>query len=106
MRITEKSTENAVFFPKNIQNSQQFHKILLHSEFTNKDYIIDNLVDNDNLYDYYSFVCNFSEIPNGEYVYTVDDGDACGLLILGNLKSTVESVEYETNQKYIIYGDE
>lgn len=106
MRITEKSTENVVFFPKNIQKSQQFHNILLHSELTNKDYIIDNLVDNDNLYDYYKFECNFSNIPDGEYKYIIDDNMATGLIILGNVKRTINEVVYSEDPKYIVYDND
>lgn len=110
MRIIQKDGDFNVILPKNmVNNNIKLHKLALKSQMSNFTYTIGNLVDEySNRQDYYRFVINFSQlpIPNGEYIYTVDDSDACGLLILGDVKSTVESVEYKTNQKYIIYGDE
>lgn len=108
MRIKEKTAENIVFFPKNTQNFKQFHTILLHSELTNKDYKLEQLTDKDSLIDYYKFVCNFLEIPNGEYIYTIDDNAACGLIILGEVNSTINNIEYvdEDNNKYIVYDND
>lgn len=107
MRIKEKTTETVVFFPKNSINLSKNHSILLKSELTNKEYILSDLEDKDNLVDYYKFICDFANIPDGEYIYKIDE-DACGLLILGDLKSIIEKVEYveENNNKYIVYNDD
>lgn len=106
MRIIEKTAENIVFFPKNTPNSTEKHSILLHSELTNEDYKLEDLIDNDTLYDYYKFNCNFSNIPDGEYKYIIDDNIATGLIILGNVKRTINEVVYSDDPKYIVYDND
>lgn len=106
MRIIDKFAENIVYFPKNQQSLIEKHIILLKSELTNEEYKLDNLTDLDDLYDYYVFNCNFSNIPDGEYKYIIDDNDACGLLILGKVESKINEVIYTEDQKYIVYDNE
>lgn len=105
MRIKEKTSENVVFFPKNLGKTGKIHTILLHSELTNEDYKFDDVLDTGDLIDYYVFTCDFSNIPDGEYKYNIDN-DACGLIILGDLnkKTKEENVIFtENNNKYIVY---
>lgn len=78
---------------------------MFYSELTNKEYSFDGLTDGDDLADYYVFTLNLSDIPDGEYKYTIDD-DACGLIILGDLQIKANNVVYDdNNNKFIVYGE-
>lgn len=102
MRIIDKNTQNLIYFPKNLNNFKEIHLITFTSEITNKSYSFD-VRDEDNLFDYYVFTLDLSDLPDGEYKYNIDE-DACGLIILGDL-TKINTIYDKNNNKYIIYGE-
>lgn len=104
MKIKEKSSQKLIYFPKNLNSSLSSHQILLKSELTNKEYLFSELLDKDGLVDYYSFILDITNIPDGEYKYYIDDNDACGLIIIGEPSSSSTSYS-EHNNKFIVYGE-
>ena len=110
MKIPIKSTENVVYFPKNLSKNTETSDILLFSELSNKKYEFLKRTDEKNLYDYYVFTLDLSEVEDGEYVYYVkNDGNIVskGVLNIGDINTNTTNTTYVGNDsKFIIYKDE
>lgn len=99
--IVEKD-QHLVYFPRNFSSCQQNYRLILDNEATNKIYVFDNLIDQSNTKLYYLFYLDFSDMPEGEYKYKIDNM-AKGLLRIGHVKN-----EYTSNvneDEIIIYRD-
>lgn len=100
MVIKQKLQETMVYFPKNLVSIQIDHDLVLHSELSNETYTY-TVNDMKAFDDYYVFQLDLTNIPNGEYVYTIDTNKAKGLIIIGDY--TVETKEYFNEQKIKSY---
>lgn len=100
VKVTVKKGEFPYYFPKVRENTIAFHTLTLYDDFGGMVREID-VTDTKNLKDYYYFLIDFTDVPDGEYVYTID-GVEKGLIIIGNLTPnkrqysiTNETVQYE-----------
>ena len=101
--ILDKTDEKTVLIPKNKKSCKLDYKFLLKSELDNKFYGFD-VTDENYLSNYYSFSIDFSDIPNGEYTYQIDDEEK-GLLRIGEIEYDHTDYENNENNDYIVYGD-
>lgn len=104
--IEDKTQENIAYFPKNSSNlTEENLTLLLKSEITLKEYRIDNLIDDGNLYDYFVIRLDLSDMEEGEYIYTLFSQQCqnIGLLRLGKIDQS-STTEYTNNTKYKEYN--
>lgn len=105
--VSDKNIENSVYFPQNIYtNNNDIYKLLLNDRGTNKKYEFEHLEDKHLVqYDFYSFLLNFSNLPEGEYEYTIYDSNekvvGSGLIRLNALEQ--ENTYYNKNNEFIAY---
>lgn len=105
--VSDKNIENSVYFPQNIYtNNTDIYKLVLNDRGTNKEYVFDNLDDKHLVqYDFYSFFLNFSNLPEGEYEYTIFDSNndivGKGLIRLNELEQ--DNIYYNKNNEFIAY---
>lgn len=72
--ISDKSEEKTVYFPKNLYNSTEDLYILkLTDRGTNREYTFELADTLEASYGFYSFKVDFSQIPDGEYEYVVNN---------------------------------
>lgn len=62
-----------------------------------KEYLFDDLTDNDNDSNFYNVIIDFENVEMGEYEYLLDDGEwqSRGLIRVGTLKNDIENKSYE-----------
>lgn len=105
--ISDKNIENSVYFPQNIYtNNNDVYTVVLDDRGTNKKYTFSGLDDKHLVQlSFYTFYINFSNVPEGEYEYTVIDSNdevvARGLIRLNELEQ--ENIIYNDNRTYIAY---
>lgn len=105
--ISNKNIENSVYFPQNIYtDNTNVYKLVLNDRGTNKQYEFVDLEDRHLVqYDFYSFFLNFSNLPEGEYEYTIFDSNdnvvGKGLIRLNELEEN--NVYYNKNNEFIAY---
>lgn len=105
--VSDKNIENSVYFPKNIYTSNTgIYKLVLNDRGTNKQYEFENLDDKHLVqYDFYSFLLDFSTLPEGEYEYTIFDSNndvvGKGLIRLNELIQ--DNIYYNKNNEFIAY---
>ena len=99
--------ENSVYFPQNIytQNTD-IYSIILFDRGTNKKYSFNDLEDRHLVpMSFYTFFINFTNVPSGEYEYSILDSNAKivgnGIIRLGELER--KDVEYNDSRFYIAY---
>ena len=104
LKVIDKTGKVACYFPKNVQSSSQNHTLTFYNDFGGEIYSI-NAKDHKGFKDYYCFYIDLSKIPDGEYIYEIDD-TAKGLIIIGNIlpKETVYDVT-EKNNKVVQYEE-
>lgn len=105
--VSNKNIENSVYFPQNIYtDNTDIYKLILIDRGTNKQYTFENLDDKHLVqFDFYTFFINFSNLPEGEYEYTIFDSNnktvGKGLIRLNELEQ--ENIIYNDNRTYIAY---
>ena len=105
--VSNKNIENSVYFPQNIYTyNNDTYKLVLNDRGTNKQYEFENLDDKHLVqYDFYSFFLNFSNLPEGEYEYTIYDSNndivGKGIIRLNELEQ--ENIYYNKNNEFIAY---
>lgn len=105
--ISDKNIENSVYFPQNLYtDNTDVYKLVLNDRGTNKQYEFDKLDDKHLVqYDFYSFLINFSSVPEGEYEYAIFDSNkkvvGKGLIRLNELKQ--DNIYYNKNNEFIAY---
>jgi len=104
--IPTKTTENMVYFPRNIYNlGGEDYKLVLVDRGTNVEYDFDVIDLHQANYGYYSFVLDLSKLPNDEYEYTIYTSDndrvSKGIIRLGDLIQN--HIVYDKDNQYIIY---
>jgi hypothetical protein len=88
--VSDKNIQNSIYFPKNIYNeSSDIYKLVLENRGTNEKYEFDVEDTLEATYGFYTFNTDFSNLPNGEYEYTIS----------GNGEKTIPDTDYE-----ITYG--
>lgn len=101
IRIEDKRTINVTFFPK---NRTDFNATLLklRSEVTLEEYEF-AVEDISGYRDYFTFAVDFSNVPDGEYIYEITDGTIknCGLIRFGALGTS--DTEYKPSRTNIQY---
>lgn len=71
--VSDKTEAKFVFVPRNsYTESDENYVFTLVDRGTNKEYPFNVLDEHGKSWGFYSFQCNFSDIPNGEYEYSVD----------------------------------
>jgi hypothetical protein len=105
--IKDKNIENSVYFPQNIYTSNNdIYTLILNDRGTNKKYTFSGLSDRHLVsISFYTFFINFSNIPEGEYEYSILDSNeeivSTGLIRLNELKSDIST--YNDPRNYIAY---
>lgn len=105
--ISNKNIENSIYFPQNIYtDNTNLYKLVLNDRGTNKKYEFVDIEDRHLVQcDFYSFFLNFSNLPEGEYEYTIFDSNndivGKGLIRLNELEEN--NVSYNKNNEYIVY---
>lgn len=105
--VSDKNIENSVYFPQNIYtDNTDIYKLVLNDRGTNKQYEFENLDDKHLVqYDFYSFLLDFSNLPEGEYEYTIFDSNndvvSKGLIRLNELIQ--DNIYYNKNNEFITY---
>lgn len=75
--VADKNTEKTIYFPKNLYKENKIittdfdYTLILVNRGTNKQYKFNLNDEGIASYGFYSFNLNFSELPNGEYEYTI-----------------------------------
>lgn len=112
--ISNKSTINTVYFPKNIynenreSNTEYDYKLILINRGTNKEYefnVNDEKIAN---YGFYTFKLNLSNLPDCEYEYKINSENetlANGIIRINSLVDKQENInlEYNDNRTYVAY---
>lgn len=100
VKVLIKKGELPFYFPKVRENTVALHTLTLYNDFGDPIREID-VIDTKTLKDYYYFLIDFSDVPDGEYVYTIDAIER-GLIIIGDLtpnkkqySNTKETIQYE-----------
>jgi len=105
--ITDKNTENTVYFPKNLyKNKFELYTVILNNRGTNKIYKFENIDDTLLVpYDYYTFKIDFTDLPVDEYEYTIlgDDAYICAKGIIKLEAENSKNIYYDKNREYITY---
>lgn len=101
MIIKDKYTQKTVYFPKNEINFAETNTLVLYSELTNKQYEF-KVADKSQYINYFVFDIDFSQLKDGEYVYTID-GAAKGLVIIG--EPTYNPKTNKNNNTIKCYGE-
>ena len=105
--VSNKNIENSVYFPQNIYtDNNDIYKLILVDRGTNIQYTFENLDDKHLVqFDFYTFFIDFSNLPEGEYEYTIFDSNektvSKGLIRLNELEQ--ENITYNDNRTYIAY---
>ena len=105
--ISNKNMENSVYFPQNIYTSNtDIYTVVLNDRGTNVKYTFSGLDDKHLVqFSFYTFFINFTNVPEGEYEYSIidsnDDIVATGLIRLNELEQ--DNVVYNDNRTYIAY---
>lgn len=104
IKVTDKFTKKEYYFPREryfgITHGHKPMHILKLYGIGEEEYEIGMLQDGNLFEDFYSFRLNFSDIPDGEYKYTIDDYER-GLIIIGDL--TVNSIAPSDKDTYNQY---
>lgn len=106
IRIDNKNKPNIVKFPKNLSDFTP-NCVKLRSEVTAREYTFSGKPDTAGYADYYCPILELADVPDGEWIYTITDGEIenTGLLHIGKLEAT-EKVEYKANNVNIQYQTE
>jgi len=105
--ISNKNIENSVYFPQNIYtNNNDIYTVVLNDRGTNNKYTFSGLDDKHLVqFSFYTFFINFSNVPEGEYEYSIIDSNndivATGIIRLNELEN--ENIIYNDNRTYIAY---
>lgn len=105
--VSDKNTENTVYFPQNIYTeTNDVYTLVLNDRGSNRKYTFDGLEDEHLiLFGFYSFFIDFSSVPEGEYEYAIFNFKnsivGTGLIRLNGLKD--ENVYYNNERTYIVY---
>lgn len=105
--ISDKNIENSVYFPQNIYtNNNDIYTVVLNDRGTNVKYHFGGLEDKHLVsFSFYTFFINFSNVPEGEYEYTITDSNnnkvGTGIIRLNELEQ--ENIIYNDNRTYIAY---
>lgn len=105
--IKNKNIENSVYIPQNIYTSNNdIYTLMLFDRGTNKEYTFSGLIDRHLInISFYTFFINFSNVPKGEYEYSIIDSNedivSTGLIRLNELESDISV--YDDSRTYIAY---
>lgn len=105
--VSNKNMENSVYFPQNIYTrNTDIYTIILNDRGTNKKYTFSGLDDKHLVpVSFYTFFINFTDVPEGEYEYSIFDSNnnvvGTGLIRLNELEQT--NTVYNNNRTYIAY---
>lgn len=88
IRIADKSAEILIYFPK-LGNKDNFNLILKNG--IGEVYDMGNIKNTRNHPNFLQAKLNFTDIPDGEYTYYLDETD-CGLILIGNIQPDVIEV--------------
>lgn len=105
--VSNKNMENSVYFPQNIYTKNtDIYTIILNDRGTNKKYTFSGLEDIHLVsMSFYTFFINFTDVPEGEYEYSIFDSNndvvGTGLIRLNELEQT--NTVYNNNRTYIAY---
>lgn len=105
--IKNKNIENSVYIPQNIYTSNNdIYTLMLFDRGTNKEYTFSGLIDRHLInISFYTFFINFSNVPKGEYEYSIIDSNedivSTGLIRLNELESDISV--YNDSRTYIAY---
>lgn len=107
IKVTDKFTKVEYFFPKVRDLGVNVHIVKLYG-IGEEEYEL-FLRDSGDYSDFYVFNTDFSELPDGEYKYKIDDYEK-GLIIVGDLKVNSKSPndkdtyeQYENKDNIIYY---
>ncbi len=105
--VRDKNIENSVYFPQNIYtNSNGFYSLRIIERGSNQSYNFNRLEDRHLVqFGFYTFFLDFSDVPEGEYEYTITDSNNSvvgkGIIRLNQLE---DSNQYYTEKTdYIVY---
>lgn len=99
----DNKVSQVVYFPKTMKSTGPY-TLKIHSELSQKDWYIDNLLDQANLNDYYKFTVDFSNVDDGEFNYEIrkaDDVFDTGLIRIGVVQNYGDG--YNTQVEIIQY---
>lgn len=105
--IKNKNIENSVYIPQNIYTSNNdIYTLMLFDRGTNKEYTFSGLIDRHLInISFYTFFINFSNVPKGEYEYSIIDSNedivSTGLIRLNELELDISV--YDDSRTYIAY---
>lgn len=104
--IYNKNIDNLIYFPKNIyKNDQTSYKLTLINRATNVSYNFDDIEDKKLVpLDYYTFILNFSKLPEDEYEYSISSESFIFSKGIIKLKDSNKEIKYyNKNREYIVY---
>ena len=106
--VEDKNIQNTIYFPRNyyLSGNPDMYKLVLNDRGTNKKYEFEVSDLFEATYDFYTFNPDFSDLPNGEYEYTVGYEEsivATGLIRLNSLDINKIYNEYNEPRTYIAY---
>lgn len=105
--VSDKNIENSVYFPQNIYtNGTGLYTLRLVERGSNKSYGFESLEDKHLVqFGFYTFFLDFSDVPEGEYEYTITDSNNSvvgkGIIRLNQLEETNEY--YNEKTEYVVY---
>lgn len=106
VKITDKTTEDFVYFPKNLHSALDNHTLTIKSCSTLEETTL-SLVDYGDVEDYYKFMYDWTVFKDGEYEYTIDNKEY-GLIQFGKAVETARQERKEYNKidtNKIYYGE-
>ena len=105
--VRDKNIENSVYFPQNIYtHTNGFYSIQMIERGSNRSFVFNRLEDRHLVqFGFYTFFLDFSNVPEGEYEYTITDSNNSvvgkGIIRLNQLE---DSNQYYTEKTdYIVY---
>lgn len=105
--VRDKNIQNSVYFPQNIYtNSTGIYTLRLVERGSNKSYVFESLEDRHLVpFGFYTFFLDFSDVPEGEYEYSITDSNNCtvgkGIIRLNQLEDRNEY--YTEKTEYVVY---
>lgn len=103
VKVSDKSSEVCVKFPKTSSKFKQNYNLYLFSE-SGLRYSFKGLEDISEIALYYEFNIDFSEVEDGEYEYLIDNiKNDVGIIRIGNVRPTFK--ENNDSNKIIQYNE-
>ena len=105
--IKDKNKINTVYFPKNIYTMEtDIYNLVLVDRGLNNKIVVPEIEDSHIVpFGFYTFAIDFTNFPQGEYEYTIFDGDenivGSGLIRLNELED--DNTYYNNDRTYVAY---